>query len=164
MFKIKDYPQLSFRPENKNDEAFLFNLYASSRAWEMAQVDWSASEKLAFLSMQFNAQRKHYAAHYGDSDFLIILEADTPVGRLYLQDRGEEIRIVDITLIPEKRGGGIGTVILKDLQEQAGAAGKKLGIHVEQYNPAKALYERLGFLKKEDKGVYLFMLWEGEKV
>jgi ribosomal protein S18 acetylase RimI-like enzyme len=72
--------------------------------------------------------------------------------------RGEsEIRIVDIALLPDYRGNGIGTALLRDLFSEADAAGKTVTIHVERFNPALRLYERLGFALAEDKGVYLFL-------
>jgi ribosomal protein S18 acetylase RimI-like enzyme len=73
----------------------------------------------------------------------------------------KEIRIMDIALLPEHRGVGIGTGLLRELQEEARAAGKSLSIHVEKFNPALRLYERLGFQPQEDKGVYLLMVWRG---
>jgi ribosomal protein S18 acetylase RimI-like enzyme len=78
---------------------------------------------------------------------------------LYVARWEREIRIMDIALLPEDRGAGIGTKLLRELQEEARAAGKSLTIHVERFNPALGLYERLGFQQIEDKGVYLLMEW-----
>jgi ribosomal protein S18 acetylase RimI-like enzyme len=80
-----------------------------------------------------------------------------PVGRLYVHRGPSEIRIVDIALLPEHRGDGLGTLLLRDLLAEADAAGKSVTIHVERMNPALRLYERLGFSVAEDKGVYLFL-------
>ncbi|HEX6939117.1 MAG TPA: GNAT family N-acetyltransferase, partial [Longimicrobiales bacterium] len=63
----------------------------------------------------------------------------------------------DIALLPEHRGRGIGTALLEALIAEADAAGKPVSIHVEQYNPARRLYARLGFREVEDLGVYVFM-------
>jgi len=81
------------------------------------------------------------------------------VRRLYVSRWSDEIRIVDIALLPDSCNRGIGSTLLRELQSEAAAAGKPLRIHVERFNPALRLYERLGFRQLEDKGVYLFLEW-----
>lgn len=163
MISLLNFPQIRFRKETPSDESFLYHLYASTRALELSQVDWNDDQKEAFLTMQFQAQRKYYGEYYADAEFLIIEESAQPIGRLYLQDRGQEIRIVDIAFIPSLRGKGIGTAILEYLQAAAQKKQQYLGIHVERFNPAICLYRRLGFREVEDKGVYYFMEWRGEE-
>jgi ribosomal protein S18 acetylase RimI-like enzyme len=91
---------------------------------------------------------------------LQVIEKDgVSIGRLYVARWEREIRIMDIALLPEHRGAGIGTELLRELQDEARSAGKTLTIHVERFNPALRLYERLGFRQVEDKGVYLLMRW-----
>jgi ribosomal protein S18 acetylase RimI-like enzyme len=120
-------------------------------------VPWDEAQKAAFLRMQFDAQDAWYRENYAQASFDVILVDGEPVGRLYLHRGPSEIRIVDIALLPEHRGGGIGTSLLRDLLTEADTAGKSLTIHVERENPALRLYERLGFSVAEDKGVYLFL-------
>ncbi len=141
------------------DADFLCSVYASTRAEELAATDWSAEQKRAFCRQQFDAQDTHYRAHYPTAEFSIIERGGVAVGRLYVDRWAQEIRIMDIALLPEHRGAGIGTKLLQELQEEARAAGKALTIHVEKFNPALRLYERLGFKVREDKGVYLLMEW-----
>jgi len=150
---------LSLRPITPEDDSFLAAVYASTRAEELLVTDWSDEQKMAFCRMQFDAQTTHYTANYPGASFQIIERSGVPAGRLYLARWEKEIRIVDITLLPEHRGTGIGTKLLKELQEEARGAGKKLSIHVERLNPALQLYERLGFQQVEDKGVYLLLEW-----
>ena len=109
--------------------------------------------------MQFAAQAQYYREHYPDTSFDVILLGAEAVGRLYVSRWRDELRIVDIALLPEFCNRGIGTTLLRGLQSEAAAAGKPLRIHVERFNPALRLYERLGFRQIEDKGVYLFMEW-----
>jgi ribosomal protein S18 acetylase RimI-like enzyme len=109
--------------------------------------------------MQFAAQAQYYREHYPNTSFDVIVLDGRPVGRLYVARWTGEIRIVDIALLPEFCNRGIGTRVLRDLQVEAAAAGKPLRIHVERFNPALRLYERLGFRQLEDKGVYLFLEW-----
>src|SRR2546430_7967304 len=145
---------LSLRPITPEDTAFLARVYASSRAEELAQTGWSDEQKEIFCRRQFDAQSAYYAANYPGASFQLIERDGVPIGRLYVARWENEIRIVDITLLPEFRGGGIGTKLLRDLQEEARSAGKSLTIHVERFNPAQELYQRLGFQQIEDKGVY----------
>jgi ribosomal protein S18 acetylase RimI-like enzyme len=120
-------------------------------------VPWDDAQKDAFLRMQFDAQDAWYRENYAQASFDVILVDGEPAGRLYLHRGASEIRIVDIALLPEHRGGGIGTALLGDLLAEADAAGKSVTIHVERLNPVLRLYERLGFSVAEDKGVYLFL-------
>ena len=120
-------------------------------------MPWSDAEKAAFLEMQFDAQDRWYRVQYPQATFDVVVVEGEPAGRLYV-NRGEgEIRIVDIALLPEHRGGGVGTSLLRDLIGEADGAGKSVTIHVERLNPALRLYERLGFSLAEDKGVYLLL-------
>jgi GNAT superfamily N-acetyltransferase len=152
---------VTLRPIQEEDLEFLLRLYATTRADEMAMVmDWPDEQKEWFIRMQFQAQHAWYQEHYGDAQFDLVLMDGVPVGRLYVHRRPAEIRLVDISLIPELRGGGIGSALLRELMAEAEAAGKPLTIHVEKYNPAMRLYLRLGFKPIEDRGPYDLMEWK----
>jgi ribosomal protein S18 acetylase RimI-like enzyme len=153
-------PAISFRPVVPDDQELLYRIYASTRTEELAPVPWSDEMKESFLRMQFRAQSADYAANYPDAEFLIILLDGEPAGRLYVHRRPDEVRIVDIALLPERRRTGAGGAILRDLQTAAAADGKPLRIHVERFNPALHLYERLGFRRTGDDGVYFLMEWQ----
>lgn len=126
---------------------------------ELAVTDWSDAQKAAFLQMQFDAQHSHYQKHYAGSEFLVIERSGAAVGRLYLARWASEHRIVDIALLPEHRGGGFGTALLRDLLDEASLAGKAVSIHVEKFNPALTLYRRLGFVPVAEEGAYHLMNW-----
>lgn len=148
---------ITLRPIVASDEEFLCRLYASTREEELAPVPWSREEKNAFLRQQFSAQHAYYQEHYADADLQLILREGVPIGRLYVACWPEEIRIVDIALLPKHRGGGIGTALLQGILAEADAAGLPVRIHVEVFNPARRLYQRLGFNQIADRGVYLFL-------
>mgnify|MGYP002401351137 CR=1 FL=1 len=148
---------LSLREETEHDGGFTVKLYASTRAEELAPVPWSDAEKAAFLAFQHDAQHTHYRRHYPDAGWFIVESEGKAVGRLYLERWTREVRIIDIALLPIARGRGYGTALLKDVIDEASAAGKTVSIHVEKMNPAMSLYRRLGFRDVEDKGVYLLM-------
>lgn len=149
----------SLRPATEADTAFLLAVYTSTREAELATTDWTDDQKTAFCAQQFQAQTSHYRQHYASAQYFVIEVENQPAGRLYVDHWEKEIRIMDIALLPEFRGQGIGTHFLRELQKQAQSASKTLSIHVEVFNPARHLYERLGFVLAEDKGVYHFMTW-----
>jgi GNAT superfamily N-acetyltransferase len=120
-------------------------------------LPWDAAQKEGFLRMQFDAQHRFYQEQYPDASFQIILAGDSPIGRLYVDRGPEAICIVDIALLTEHRGAGIGSAILRDLLAEADRAQKPVRIHVERFNPAFRLYQRLGFVVIDDVGVYLHM-------
>ncbi len=152
--------RVELRPVTEADRPVLERAYACTRALELAQTDWSEAQKDAFCQMQFAAQDAHYREHYPNASHQVIEIDGMPAGRLYVDRWPREIRIMDITLLPEHRGQGVGTKLLQTLQQEAGASQRLLSIHVERFNPALRLYERLGFTLAEDKGVYLLLHWQ----
>jgi ribosomal protein S18 acetylase RimI-like enzyme len=145
------------RPAGAEDRDFLLQVYASTREEELRLVDWSAEQKAAFVHMQFEAQDTDYRRNYEDASFDVIEVDGEPAGRLYVDRRADDIRIIDITLLPEYRGRGIGTGLIRGLLDEAATDRKRLSIHVEVNNPARRLYERLGFVQVEERGLYLLM-------
>ncbi len=151
---------VTLRPITPQDAPFLFEVYAAARRDELAQVPWDEAQKRAFLDFQFEAQHRHYQAEFPDAAFDVILEAGTPVGRLYVDRRADEIRILDIALLPDHQGRGLGSALLRDLLAEADAAGKPVRIYVESYRQgALRLLEGLGFAPTQDHGVSVLMQW-----
>jgi ribosomal protein S18 acetylase RimI-like enzyme len=155
---------LTLRRETDADLPFLMQVFAASRADELAIVPWTEDQKRGFLIHQFGAQRKHYYSHFPDTAFDIIELDGKPIGRLYLDERETRVHVIDIALIPGSRDGGIGTALLTAIQDYARARGKGVDIFVERINPAKSLYDRLGFTVIREEGVYLEMDWAPEGV
>lgn len=147
----------TLRAVRADDRDFLFVLYASTRLEELALTDWDETRKQAFLVQQFEAQHHHYQTHYQEARFDLIVLDGEPIGRLYVARWPEEIRIMDISLLPAYRNNGIGGALLCDLLEEAAAANRRLTIHVECYNPALRLYRRLGFDPVGETGIYLLL-------
>jgi len=153
---------LSYRPAREDDLPFLALLYASTRDEEVASTGWPIEAQRAFLQQQHEAQHSHYRKHYADAEWLVIERGDEAIGRLYLEEWPSQMRIIDISLMPDSRGRGFGAAILRDVQADAASRGKGVSIHVEKNNPARRLYERLGFAAVEDKGVYDLLSWSPE--
>jgi ribosomal protein S18 acetylase RimI-like enzyme len=150
---------IRLRPQSEADRPFLAALYASTRAQEMAVAPWSDEQKQAFVQWQFEAQTSHYDQHYAEADFLIIEQEGMPIGRLYVDRGPQEIEIVDIALQPEFRGSGLGTRLLRDILREGEESGRPVRIFVEHFNPARHLYDRLGFQHVDTNGVYHLMKW-----
>lgn len=151
--------EVALRPITGADESFLLSVYSGTRKEELSRVPWTRHQKDEFVAQQFGAQSAHYARHYPAMSADVIVIDGEPAGRL-LVDRWEaEIRIVDISLLPEHRNRGAGSLLISDLKSEAAATGRSLSIHVEKFNPALRLYERLGFRQLQDGEVYLLMEW-----
>ncbi len=142
----------------------LSEIYASTRMQELMQTGWTDEQKKLFTDHQFQAQHDYYQKVYPDASYNVIIQGDKVIGRLYVNlYHPSDIRIIDIALLPDYRNQSIGSSILKDLQQHCRSVGKVLSIHVEQFNPAKSLYERLGFIHAETYDqVYILMKWYPE--
>ena len=150
---------VKLRSITADDEEFLYNVYASTRDEELASTGWDDAQMEAFLRMQFTAQHKFYLKTFPGAEFQVILLDQQPIGRLYLDHKQDEIRLIDIALLPSHRNKGIGTALLNDILGEAEVLGLPIRIHVERFNPALRLYERLGFRKIDDNAVYYLMEW-----
>ena len=150
---------VALRPADEGDREFLLALYASTREEELAQVAWEEGAREAFLEHQFSAQDHHYRSNYPGATLDVIEVDGEPAGRLYVHRGEDDIRIMDIALAPPFRNKGIGTRLLEELMSEAGSSGRSLSIHVELQNPARSLYERLGFVPAGEHGVYVLMKW-----
>lgn len=145
------------RPVTAADEAWQFAIYASTRADELALAGWPPQQCEAFTQQQHRAQQQHYARHFPHSACQLILVGNEVAGRLWLDERADRLHVLDIALLPAWRGRGLGTRCLLDLA--AGCGGRCLSIQVELHNPARRLYERLGFVADgEPQGLYQAML------
>lgn len=148
---------ITYRPVAEGDLPFLKRVYRSTREDELQLTGWDEAFKETFIDQQFTAQHQYYREAYHDASFQVILLDGKEAGRLYVWESDRQIRIVDIALLPEFRNQGIGTTILRGLITKADISGRILSIHVEAYNPALNLYKRLGFIQKDQTGIYFYM-------
>jgi ribosomal protein S18 acetylase RimI-like enzyme len=150
---------VTLRPARPEDEPFLYELYRSTRAEEMAAWGLPAAQQEALLKMQFNAQHQSYKARYVDADHSIILVDAREAGRIIVDRTGSEILLVDIALLREYRDGGIGSALIDELLDESRRTNKPVNLHVTKTNRAARLYERKGFVITGDDGVYYRMEW-----
>jgi ribosomal protein S18 acetylase RimI-like enzyme len=151
---------LRLRPATPEDEPFLLQLFATTRSDELAALNLDEKQKEAFIAMQFRAQSRQFVMSYPRAQNSIVMWSEAPIGRLLL-DRGErEFTLVDVALLPIHRGAGIGNHLLEQILAEAAEAGKPVRLSVWHSNPAKRLYERLGFSVANDDGMYCQMSWQ----
>ena len=150
---------LTLRDVSVQDEPFLLAVYASTREQEMALVPWTDEQREAFVKMQFAAQHSHYHERYPNADYKLIMRDGVPVGRLYIHRSEAIINILDITILPKFRNAGIGTALLKEIIDEATASNWATQIYVENFNPSRRLFERLGFSKVGEDGFNLLLEW-----
>lgn len=151
--------RVTLRPATADDEAFLFQLYASTRD-EFRLLDWDEQQKQALMKMQYDARRFQYDESYPQAEASIILAGELPIGRLLVNESDREITLVDIALMPEHRNLGIGAELIQQLLNRAASAKKPVRLHVLKSNPALNLYERLGFLRTGDQSMYFEMTFD----
>lgn len=152
-------PQIKLRPAAPEDEAFLLRLYESSRAAELALVPWTAAQREFFVRLQSTAQRQHYRAEYPAAEEWLILLDEQPAGRLYVDRRATEIRLLDFSLLPEHHASPAGPQLLHPLMAEAAAAGLPVTIHLQSGDPLQALFEGLGFAPVGENGVHTLFEW-----
>jgi RimJ/RimL family protein N-acetyltransferase len=153
---------ITLRAASDDDAAFLLQVYSSTRADEMALVPWNDEQKEAFLRFQFDSQHNFYREKAPHASYDIILEDDSPIGRLYVRRDEDEIRIMDITVLPQSRNRGVGTSLVRKVLAEGAETDKPVCIWVEFFNPSMRLFERLGFSKTQEDGVNWLMEWRAQ--
>ena len=147
----------SARPAGAGDEEFLFRLYVSTRAAEMAAFGWPPEQQEIFLRMQYRARTGGYSATYPNAGHTILLEAGAPVGAMIVNRDSKEVRLVDIAFLTEHRNHGYGQREVSNLIRQAAALALPLRLSVRRENPAVRLYQRLGFIPISEDAMYIEM-------
>jgi ribosomal protein S18 acetylase RimI-like enzyme len=152
-----DAPKLFLRPSVQDDQEFLFQLFASTRAQEFAALGWDRVQLEALLRMQWSTQQRWYETAYAPSQQQIVMYGEAPIGRMIVQHVGAAKTLVDISLMPEHRGRGIGSRLLGDLIDQCSQEKVCLRLQVLKTNPAARLYRRLGFVISGEDEMYFQM-------
>ncbi|HEX9961141.1 MAG TPA: GNAT family N-acetyltransferase [Pyrinomonadaceae bacterium] len=149
--------RVSLRPVvMPDDEDFLIRVYSGTRH-DVAMLEIPQAQKDEFTLMQFQAQKRHYASHFPEAAHDIILLDAQPAGRFMVGREPDEIICIDISLLPEFRNQGIGTLLLRDLIDEAARTNRIFRLHVVQNNRAVRLYKRLGFSITGETGFHFKM-------
>lgn len=150
---------ITLRPVAPSDEAFLRALYRETREAELALTPWSPAQKQAFADDQFRLQDLSYRTNYPGAALLVIERDAKVIGRLYLHATPGELGLMDIALEAGERNRGLGTAMMRWLQDWAARDARAIALYVEQFNPARRFYLRLGFVEMAQEGIYLRMRW-----
>jgi ribosomal protein S18 acetylase RimI-like enzyme len=154
---------IDLQPVQVDDEPVLFEIYASTRAEEMALVGWTPAQQEAFLHMQYEAQRQSYRSQFPAAEYRLVRRDGYVAGRLIVDRSTEELLVLDIALLPAHRDAGIGSALMFDLMAEASRSRKLIRLHVERFNRALNWYQRLGFATVREDAVYLEMEWHPEE-
>jgi GNAT superfamily N-acetyltransferase len=154
---------ITLRNALAEDETFLREVYACTRAQELVMVPWNDERREAFLRMQFDAQHSYYRAQFPEASYEIILQEAEPIGRFYVHRTEEDIRVLDITILPNYRKGGIGTWLIQELLAEGARTGSPVSIWVEHFNSSLTLFERLGFSRIQEDGYNFLLEWRPPK-
>jgi ribosomal protein S18 acetylase RimI-like enzyme len=142
------------------DAELLLRVYTASRSDETAlPTEWPDAQKDAFLRFQFRAQDTHYRTRYPRARYDVIVRDGEDIGRMYVEHTSYRVHILDIALLPAHRNQGIGRALVQAVLDDAARSGKLVSLHVELHNPARALYQRMGFRVAGTTGVYQLMHW-----
>lgn len=151
---------VSLRRALDDDETFLHALYADRRAPELEAAGWGPDEGRAFVDMQFRAQQAGYGATFPEADHWILCRDQNPIGRLLVDRRPSEVRVVDVVVHSRHRGLGIGTVLMQEVMSDAAAENRPVRLTVIAHDQrVVGWYERLGFVPGELRDPYLGMSW-----
>jgi ribosomal protein S18 acetylase RimI-like enzyme len=162
-FSLPRGGRLALRPVADADAEFLLSIYAAGRADELAQAEWEAGQQEVFVKWQFDLQRREYEARFPDAEYYVILIDNRPAGRIWIGRDDQQIRLLDIAILPEFQNRGAGTLLLRRLIDESKRAGKALRHMVLVLNnDAHRFYERLGFVVIEEFGAYKHMEWRAE--
>ncbi|KPN97726.1 GNAT family N-acetyltransferase [Lysinibacillus sp. ZYM-1] len=152
--------KIELKSITKEDEAFLYEIYASTRNQEVDSWGWSAEQKGLFLEMQWRAQQASYNQQFPGASHSIIAVGEQYVGRLLADELSDYHHLIDISILPSYQGKGIGTFLIAQLLQKAREGNKPVILQVFHTNPARNLYERLGFQVASSDEIYLKMRWE----
>jgi len=154
-----DLASVELRPAEDADAAFLFEVYAASRRDPLAPLGWDSATADGFLRHRFEAEQRDWRNHNAGVESLVVLRDGLPVGGLTLARNAHELRILDLTLLPEHCGRGIGTALIGELLREAARTGQTVRAHVERTTPAVNLFRRLGFLHAATRATTFLMEW-----
>jgi GNAT superfamily N-acetyltransferase len=159
MTQIRDWNSISLRPVTAADGGFLLEVFKSSRGEDLRELKWEEDRIGEFLDMQFEAQQRFDQGEYQQADDQIVLCEGNPAGRFTVERRDHEIRCVNVALLPAHRNTGIGTFLIRQLQDEARLANKPLRLGVIRFSRAVNLFERLGFVRTSETGAHFQMEW-----
>jgi RimJ/RimL family protein N-acetyltransferase len=151
-------PPIILRPEREEDAAFLAGLFRTSAGRDLSLLPIDEAMKDQLISMQFASQTTTYRAQFPAARFDIIEQDGEPIGRIVI-DAGTEVgRIVDVALMLERRGQGLGTAIIGAVTQRLA---RRVRCQVLAGNRASlSMFHRAGFRQVGDVPPFLHLEWQ----
>jgi len=161
MLTSRTAPSIELRPATDADQPFLQRLYASTRGTDLRLYGCDHITEAFLVGVQFKAQQSCYRKRYPDAELTVIVERERerPIGRLVVNYSEEEVRLVDISLLPEFRGKGLGRGLLRGLQGHGRHLKLPVRVSVVLGNPAQRLCQQCDFVLRETDGAYAHLEW-----
>jgi ribosomal protein S18 acetylase RimI-like enzyme len=126
--------EYTLRPARDDDFEFLYRLRSAALGPYVAQI-WGWNE---------DEQRQRFAHHFDSAQYRIV-RREKDIGAIAVEEREHEIYLSNIELLPEYQRKGIGTALMGAVLAEAGRKNLPVSLQVFKINPARHLYERLGF-------------------
>lgn len=127
---------ITLRPAAKADRAFVESVYFDNHRWIIERLfGWRGD---AF-------EREKFFDGYEEENTHIVIVEGRDAGWLSVRRRDDAIELSQIYLAPDCQNQGIGAVLIRQLIDEATAAHVPLRLSTAKINPARRLYERLGF-------------------
>lgn len=154
--------EVELRPAVEADRDFLFELYASMRRAELQPLGWDQAATEGFLRAQYEHEERDWHLHQPGAECMVVERGGRAVGRLYVARSAQEIRIMDLTLLPAHRSQGIATALIGGLLHEAQVTRRTVRLHVGRSSRLAELCRGLGFLPAATRGGTLLMEWTAE--
>jgi GNAT superfamily N-acetyltransferase len=133
------------RPANEDEREFIFDIYAATLR---PYIEWAWGWNEAF-------QRDGFWKHHPIDQFRVVTVGNKIAGGIHVEEQEALNFIRMIFLLPEFQKHGVGSELLQGEIARATEVGKQLHLKVIKINPAKNLYDRLGFVVvDEDDATY----------
>ena len=150
------------RAPDDGDAGFLARLYASTRT-DLHSMTADPAFVASLIAMQQRFQAAGYRNDFPGATYLLLEYDGAPCGRIVVDAGPLALRLVDIALLAEVRGQGLGSHILRALQAWAARRGVPLTLAVHHSNPhARRLYLVLGFQSNGRNEVSEQMIWNNQ--
>ncbi|MBF0098011.1 MAG: GNAT family N-acetyltransferase [Magnetococcales bacterium] len=150
---------LTLRPSRPEDEPFLAILYRSTRP-DLRLLD----AETEYIDHLIDLQRQWQTAGYGENNpnalIFIVEKLGDRIGRVIVHFGEQEVRVMDISLLPVVRKQNVGTGIMQALQRAAAQIKVPLTLCVAKHNgAAKQFYARLGFQLAASDTMLDLLIW-----
>ncbi|MGJ8695239.1 MAG: GNAT family N-acetyltransferase [Verrucomicrobiaceae bacterium] len=156
--------EVSLRPQTDGDISFIEDLVIAVREREPGFCELAAEERTRILREQSKLQLADYGRKFPQGHFLIIEASGRAIGRFYVNHASDHIRVVELSVLPDYQGHGIGQQLMKSVLAEGTRTGVPVRLSVALGNPAFTFYETLGFRETGRGESHLRMEWKAAAI